>query len=98
MELISEQKRKEFLKSEYSRTPHASSENIKEFPHSHITAAFFDGINKGINYAENEYKNILLELIESIFNYEKESGSKIIEFDRNPETILDQFIITKKSK
>ena len=51
----------------------------------------------GVAFAEKEYQSILLELIESIFNYEKESGSKIIEFDRTPETILEQFIITKKS-
>ena len=52
----------------------------------------------GVEFAETEYESILLELIESIFDYEKESGSKIIEFGREPETILEQFIIAKKSK
>ena len=58
-----------------------------------ISTAF----EKGVEFAEKEYESILLELIESIFNYEKESGSKIIDFDRTPEFVLEGFIVQKKS-
>ena len=98
MKLINGQKRADFLKVENSKTSQVTADEIKEFPQSHMIAAFSDGVIKGIEFAEVEYQKILLELIESIFDYEKESGSKIIEFGREPETILEQFIITKKSK
>lgn len=52
---------------------------------------------KGVEFAEAEYQSILLNLIESIFDYEKESGSRICDFDRSPQTIYEQFVITKKS-
>ena len=64
MELISEQKRNEFMRLENSRTPHAPSENIKELPQSYITASFMDGINKGINFAEKEIENLAIEYSE----------------------------------
>ena len=97
MKLINGQKQAIFLKTENSKTLQVTAEEIKEFPQTYMIAAFSDGVLKGIEFAEAEYQKILLELIESIFDYEKESGSKIIEFDRTPEIILEQFIVTKKS-
>ena len=98
MKLINGQKRADFLKAENSKTSKVTSDEIKEFPQSYMIASFSDGVIRGIEFAEAEYQKILLELIESIFDYEKESGSKIIEFGREPETILEQFIVTKKSE
>ena len=54
MELISEQKIKEFIITENGKTQHAPSDSIRELPQSFITAAFMDGINKGINFAISE--------------------------------------------
>lgn len=97
MKLINGQKRADFLKKENSKTSQVTAEEIKDFPQSYMVAAFSDGVIKGIDFAESEYEGILLELIESIFAYEKESGSKIIEFDRTPEFVLEGFIVNKKS-
>jgi hypothetical protein len=40
-------------------------------------------------------EQIAREVIESIFDYENESGSSIIDFDRTPEDILKIYLETK---
>lgn len=79
MKLIDETK----VKNEISK--------IEKVVNGKLSAAF----EKGVEFAENEYQSILLNLIESIFDYEKESGSKIIEFDRTPKQVYEEFTITK---
>ena len=80
MKLIDETK----VKNEISK--------IEKVVNGKLSTAF----EKGVEFAENEYQTILLNLIESIFNYEKESGSKIIEFDRTPQSVLEIYIKNKQ--
>ena len=53
------------------------------------------GFDLGVSFSENEYENILMNLIQSIFDYENQSGSKIIDFDRTPKQVYEEFVITK---
>jgi hypothetical protein len=50
------------------------------------------GFYRGINFAETEIKGVLLELIESIFTYERENLDMINSYDRTPESVLETFI------
>jgi len=40
-------------------------------------------------YAKEKYA---IEVIQSIFDYEKESGSSIIDYDRTPEDVLNIYL------
>ena len=46
-------------------------------------------VDETLKFAKEKYA---LEVIESIFDYEKESGSSIIDFDRTPEDILKIYL------
>lgn len=43
---------------------------------------------------KKEVQDLILELIESIFDYENESGNRINQFDRTPEGVQKIFIDT----
>lgn len=51
-----------------------------------------DGVKYGVQFAETELSNFVIELIESIFDYENESKSRICEFDRTPQEVFEKFI------
>ena len=78
----------------------ASLENSK----LHYIMAFSEELHKdadidfkkGVQFAETELSNLAIELIESIFDYEKESKSRICEFDRTPESVFEKFIEQRK--
>jgi|688.fasta_scaffold193171_5 hypothetical protein len=47
---------------------------------------------------DENVQEILLELVESIFKYERESGNRIIDYGRQPELIVKIFIENYKEK
>lgn len=61
MKLINGQKKANFLKTENNKVLQVTAEEIKEFPQTYMIAAFSDGVSKGIEFAEVEYQNILID-------------------------------------
>lgn len=97
MGLIGDKKVKDFKWKANEEVNCPTTEQISIFPKSYIYAAFNDGINKGIEFSETEFQDIMLKLIQSIFKYERESLETINSYDRTPEQVLKKFIIKYKS-
>ena len=56
-----------------------------------------DDFKAGVSFAETEFQSIMLNLVQSIFDYERESLEMINSYDRTPESVLEQFIIKYKT-